>query len=383
MPATSVRQMHEADSFFFAGTKTNRIIYWLLLLFLLAAFVACFFIRLDVSVTAAGIIRPVEERTDIKPAVSGIIDSVYIKEGAYVSKGDVLITLRDNNTASKSILNNYELNLRRQYIHDLRLLTDMGYVTPGSINLLQSPMYRQQMGRFVFQKAEREADIKKTEKELSMNQQLEQEKVVAPKELFDVQVANEKLQASYNAFKQEQKSIWQQDLSRYQLELSQLQAQQQQLYQEKRFYTITAQVSGVVQGVNKIYAGNVIQPGESLATISPASAIIAECNVSTTDIGMIKNGQPVKLFIDAFNYNYFGLLTGKVIQIDDDYTMVENVPYFKVRCLLDSTQVHLKNGFSGKLKKGMTVSARCVIAERTIAQLMFDKVDDWLNPSRK
>lgn len=40
-----------------------------------------------------------------------------------------------------------------------------------------------------------------------------------------------------------------------------------------------------------------------------------------------------------------------------------------------------KNGYKGYLKKGMTLQARFIITERTLWQLLYDKVDDWINPA--
>jgi HlyD family secretion protein len=56
-------------------------------------------------------------------------------------------------------------------------------------------------------------------------------------------------------------------------------------------------------------------------------------------------------------------------------------PYFKVRCRLNKTWLQLRNGYTGQLKKGMTIQARFTIARRTIFQLLYDKTSDWLNPN--
>ncbi len=55
---------------------------------------------------------------------------------------------------------------------------------------------------------------------------------------------------------------------------------------------------------------------------------------------------------------------------------------FKVICSLDQKQLQLKNGFKGKLKKGMTLNARFFIINRSAFELLYDKVDDWFNPSK-
>jgi HlyD family secretion protein len=153
------------------------------------------------------------------------------------------------------------------------------------------------------------------------------------------------------------------------------------LNEDDNFYSIKAPVSGVLQNFNKYYEGSLIQAGEVLAVISPQAELIAECYINTRDAGLLKQQQKTLFQVDAFDYNYFGILTGKILTIDNDFTVIDNKPVFKVRCVLDNKQLHLKNGFAGELKKGMTVQARFVVIKRSLWQLLFDKIDDWVNPT--
>lgn len=361
--------------------KKTQLIYWLILLIIIATLISLPFLYFDISVKSPGIIRPSLERTEIKSMQTAIVDSVYYTEGQLVHKDSIIARLQNNDFLSKTILNNYELTQRSQYIHDLQLLTDMGYISKGTLGNLQSPVYKQQITRFLYQKTEQEASLKKVKNELRMDSILSVDKVIAPKEMYDKTVENEKQQAAYHAFKNEQISMWQQDLAKYRLELSQFEAQQQQLIEEQKRYEIRAPITGVVQGINTRYAGGIIQAGEILCIISPETDLLAECYVPTQDVGLLKSKQPVKFQVEAFDYNYFGILTGKITSIDNDFTLIDNKPVFKVRCLIDSTQLHLKNGFSGQIKKGLTVQARFMVARRSAWQLLFDKIDDWLNPA--
>jgi HlyD family secretion protein len=127
--------------------------------------------------------------------------------------------------------------------------------------------------------------------------------------------------------------------------------------------------------------GGFINAGETLCIVIPQTDLIGECYVSTRDVGLLKPAHAVRFQIDAFDYNYFGILTGKIMSIDNDFTLIEASPVFKVRCSFDTTQLQLKNGYQGELKKGMTFQARFVVAERTLWQLLFDKLDDWFSPS--
>jgi membrane fusion protein, peptide pheromone/bacteriocin exporter len=353
-------------------------LFGLIFLFVLAIFISLPLIRTTISVKSLGLTRPLNERTEIKPLLSGIIETLLIKEGDTVRQGHLLAKIKDNINTPKLLLNEFELAQRQGFIHDLEVLlkTEVFHSLP-----LQTPLYRQQLSRFMFQLSDQQAAIKKIAREQEINNTLIKDKVIAPKEHFDKEIEAERLKAAFGAFKNEQLTNWQNDLQRYKLEVSQFTAQRNQIESDKKNHFIYAPVSGVVQNINNRYAGGFISAGETLCIISPQSNLIGECYVSTRDVGLLKINQPARFQIDAFDYNYFGILTGRIIGIDNDFSIVENKPVFKVRCSFDRTQLLLKNGYKGELKKGLTFQARFVVAERTLWQLLFDTVDDWLNPT--
>ena len=339
------------------------------------------FIHSDISIKSMGITRPVTERTEVKPIMTGIIDTIYFKEGEMVNKDAVILRLKDPNTKGKLIMNNFEISQREQFIHDLSILTNSLDLETSTINKLTAPLYKQQLAKFTNQKQDLEASIGKAKKELDINTPLAKDKIISGKEFYDIQINYQKLQSSYKAFVQEQLSIWQQELARYNLELSQYKQQLNIVNIDASYYLVKAPISGIIQGINTRYQGGLLQANETLCTISPEGDLIGECYVPTRDIGLLKVGQPVRYQMEAFDYNYFGVLTGKVAAIDNDYTVINNTPVFKVRCNFDSTQIHLKNGFTGTLKKGLNFQARFIVARRSLWQLLYDNLDDWLNPN--
>ena len=367
------------------NTEINRkkiSIYWLVLAFLVASIASLPFIKLDISVKSPGIIRPVDEKTELRSSVSTIIDSIYFKEGDTVHKGDVIIQLRKQNIGIKKSMNDFAIFQNNQFIADLKILTKSNHFSSATISSLNSPVYKQQSSRFAFQMSELNAQQKKVNRELYVDSLLMADKIISLKEMFDKQIEHEKLAANIRATSEQQIAIWQQDLSKYQLEKSQYENANTQLNEDSNFYSIKASTTGVLQNFNKYYPGSLVQAGEVLAVISPQATLVAECFVSTRDVGFLRSKQISLFQIAAFDYNYFGILTGKILSIDNDYTIIDNHPSFKVRCRLDSQQLYLKNGFKGNLKKGMTLQARFLVARRSLWELLFDKVDDWVNPIR-
>ena len=118
-----------------------------------------------------------------------------------------------------------------------------------------------------------------------------------------------------------------------------------------------------------------------LGEISPDSGLIAEAYVSTKDIGLLRTGANVKMQVDAFDYNMWGTLKGKVASISGDVFTDKGMPYFRVLCSLNTTALRLRNGTEGQLKKGMTVQARFIVTRRSLFQLLYDDTNDWLNPN--
>ena len=145
---------------------------------------------------------------------------------------------------------------------------------------------------------------------------------------------------------------------------------------------VISPLTGSVQGLTGIYPGSVVFANQDLAQISPESALLVEAYVSPANIGLLRNGMKVRILVDAFNYNQWGFGEGTVIDISNDIHIINNRPAFEVRCSLDKNYLKLKNGHKGELRKGMSLQARFVVTERTLWQLLYDKVDDWVNPGR-
>lgn len=149
---------------------------------------------------------------------------------------------------------------------------------------------------------------------------------------------------------------------------------------EENNYVVLSPISGTIENFTGLQVGSFVTASQPIATISPEDNLIVETTVSPDDIGLIKKNQLVKFQIDAFNYNQWGLLEGKVVDIDKNITLQENQAFFKVRCGLKTKTIQLKNGYKTKVSKGMTLTTRYIIARRSLFDLLFDKVDDWLNP---
>ncbi|GAB4000680.1 hypothetical protein GCM10028807_54430 [Spirosoma daeguense] len=356
----------------------SQLIYTTVLGVVLLTLLALPFIYVDVSVQANGLIRPVSERSEVKATAGAVIQKVMVREWQSVKQGEPLFQLRSDALETRKQSVEKQIVEKKSFVRDLNQLTRKSWKEVGG---LAAPLYRQEYNQFRAVVEESWNLQEKKKREFETAQLLFNQKVIARLEYEDALYAHKASLARYNTLVEQQRSDWQTDLTQSQRDLANLETDARQLREEQELYVLKAPVGGTASQLSGRYAGSYVQPGDVLAVVSPDSTLIAETYVSSKDIGLLKPGQSVRLQVDAFNYNQWGLLTGKVIDIANDFTSSNGEPVFKVRCQLDRPYLTLQNGYQGRLKKGMTVQTRFQVARRSIFQLLYDKTDDWLNPA--
>ncbi|PRY39279.1 HlyD family secretion protein [Spirosoma oryzae] len=373
---------HTTEAYLPQVTVRGQLIYCSVAFAIIAALVALPFIRTDVSVQSAGIIRPVAERNDLRPLVAGTVAQVLVRDNQPVRRGQPMIRLQTDVLDTKLRLNRSQQAEKLLNIHDLDRLVRATRHDLLTIAGLQSPLIRQQYEQFRFLLTENVQTQEKRKHELDVTQQLYQDKVLARQEFEDKEFAHKTVVAQYAAQVERQVSDWQANLTQHQLALDELRAQERQLLNERDLHTIKAPVDGTVSQLAGRYPGSYVQPGEVLGVISPDSNLLVECYVSPKDIGLLRPGMTARMQVDAFDYNQWGLVQAKVAEVSNDVVVVNEQPVFKVRCQLARNFLTLKEGYKGYLKKGMTLRARFVVTERSLFDLLYDNADDWLNPTQ-
>lgn len=378
MPASENLFTESSFSYLPRITVRSRIIYLSAILLFIISLVMLPLVKVDISTQSPGIIRSLAEKTEIRPLAAGTVIKSLIKENKNVQAGDTLLVLQANAMEAQLSLNAKQQIDKLNFIHDLNWLLHSKSIIK---NKLKTQIYSQQAAQFYFQQQQIQNQIQKNSSELLITQRLYASKVIARMELEDKEFVHRKLLNELRVLIETQRSQWQTELITNNTAIAELREQQQRLRQERALYIITAPVTGSIQQLVGKYRGSYIQAGELLGTISPDGDLLAECYISPKDIGYIHNGTLVRFQIDAFNYNQWGLIDGKVVDISRDLTIIKDQqPVFKVRCNLNHNYLSLKNGYKGFIRKNLTVRARFMITRRSLWQLIFDKADNWMNP---
>ncbi len=362
------------ENYYFRFSRSSTVIYLLIAGVVIAFFVALPFVKVDITVQSRGIIRSRVEITSIQTPVTGQVQEINLRENMKVMPGDTLIRLAPDKILDQLSILNYRIELYGGYLHDLETLV------AGAGKGLQSDLWRSSFAEYTQKLNEYQLRIETARKDFKRTTLLFEKDVIASAEFDQKELEMNQLLKEYDYYISQKKAEWHQQLFKYQTELQTLIDNRDQLKFEKRFYVVVAPVSGYVSNFTGVQIGSFIFPNQVIATISPADSLIAECYVSPNDIGYLRNEMPVSFQIDAYNYNQWGLASGRIIDISNHPYQENETVYFKVRCKLDQDHLSLKSGYEGKLKNGLTLTARCMVTRRSLFNLLFDKTDDWLNP---
>jgi membrane fusion protein len=143
-----------------------------------------------------------------------------------------------------------------------------------------------------------------------------------------------------------------------------------------RSYVLRAPVAGRVTAMTA-RVGQAAIPQAPLMTIVPAGSVLrAELRVSSAAIGFVKPGQHVRLAIDAFPYQRFGTVTGKVLTVAASAVGAQGpngstVAVYPVTVALDKTRV-TAFGRHEMLVSGMSLTARIVTEKQTLLEWLFE-----------
>ena len=353
----------------------SRIIYHLCLLLIAGVLISLPLVRVQISVTGKGIIRPRQEKATIIPVTSGMVEEVYVSEGDYIKMSDPILKVRSFNAARNLQLLKMELSDTDHYIDDLNgMLSD-----PVKVPARQK--FRTSWKEYCHHLDYLTLMYEKAHRDWARQTGLHKGGLISDKEYDDLTFNKNKAKQDRVRFMSESRRAWQEDHTAYLDRKRLLTKQIQQTEEQIRRSMINAPVSGSLEEFSGIFPGSVLQAGETIGVISPDSKLIGEMYVQSKDIAYLSTGQEVSIQVDAFPSREWGRIKAEIFEISNDYIWLNQQAVYRVKCRFPNKRLVLKNGYEGELIKGMTFQARCLIVSRSLFQLLTDKADDWLDPA--
>lgn len=315
---------------FVAKNKTKSFSIYLIVVFALITILFLLpIIKVDIRSQSRGMICSKIDNVLITTIVSGRITWLSLKNNALVTKGDTLIKIsKENLITQKQTQDTLQSSVTL-------LLADINNLIKGNTSLKTSTT-REDFYKFQSRKIKLQSKVAQAQANYNRNKILFDKDVIAKAEFekyqYELKFTNQALQS----FVSQQKTTWENQKRELENQIKNGNGTIAKISVEENNYLVLAQTSGTIENFSGLQVGSFINASQPISILSPIDNLIIENNVSPNDIGLIKLNQRVNFQIDAFNYNQWGLLEGKVIDIDKNITLQENNAFFKVRCRLNS-----------------------------------------------
>ncbi len=138
---------------------------------------------------------------------------------------------------------------------------------------------------------------------------------------------------------------------------------------------LQAPIDGIVLSLDLNNAGKVVQPGQTIAEIAPeGEQLVLSAVLSNKEAGFVEIGMPVQVKFDAYPYQDYGVISGKVLSISADAEPDEQLgEVYRVTVALERDYI-TDNQKPIKFKAGQTATAEIIIRRRRILEVFLDPI---------
>ena len=370
---------NSADIYLYKHRVKTNVIYLVVLIAIAVVIVLLPFVYVDITVSAVGYVRPITEKATVTASMTEIVDSVYVREGQKVQKGDRILTLR---TEKNSNQQKYRLELIRGV--NTKIL-DLEQLVKGRVpKKFASMEILQEYNHYLSQRRQISTDLEQYKIEWERHKYLFDAGLIYESEYNQYYYQYEGKKNEQDILDHNLKSVWQTELYNLRKEREEYFSTDNDLKSESMLYEVRSPVSGYLERFSGIYKGSSVSAGQQIAVVSPIADLCLNVYVSPRDIAFIKRGQEVRIQIDALNYNEWGALHGNVSEISSDMSDDGSGNYYyKVKCELDNNCLTLRNtGRKVFIKKGMSATAHFIVTRQSLFTLIYKNIDEWANPTQ-
>ena len=317
------------------------------------------FAKTDEVLIATGKLQPIGDVKVVQMPVGGVLQTMLVKDGEKVIKGQVLLRLDNEASLDRQARTRQSIAAKEQQLALKKVELDR-YL---NLNETEQAVLKQNLSL-----------------EIEILDRLEGlKKVGASAELQYLQQRNKVREVEGDIAKSRvdrlrQLAILQQAVEQLNGELADLRSKLTELDVNIRYQDIRSPVDGVVFDLKPTGVGFVAQGSEPVMKIVPYDALQAKVEIESKDIGFVKVGIPVDISIDSFPSHDFGVVEGTVKSFGSDALPPDEKHQtyrFPAMITLNSQQLKLKSGTSLPLKVGMSLTANIKLRKVTWLQLLL------------
>ena len=353
------RPAHKAGTIIILGVFT----------LLIAAIVWACLSEIDVVITSSGSIQPVGNLNVVQSYANGSVKAINITEGDYVEKDDVLIELdtqsldidaeqldsqkkildaqlkiytkiKDGEKLSEIKIDDYDDELKT-YIQSI-LDNDKSY--HNTLDNLEKDKENADLNHQIAQIQLEEYEANGTEREAEMQELMVQQYELA-KDQADVKIKDTKTQYSSQVNSK---------LSEISGQLDEIETNLEKYSLSKDYQYITAPVSGHINSINVNTIGAAVTSAQELVTIVPDNTPVEMvCYLKNMDIADVEIGMETEIKLEAYPYNKYGTVKGKVKYISPSAFVSEqmgSVYLVKIEITDKHDDIDIISGLSGSVE---------------------------------
>ncbi|HAX80508.1 MAG TPA: hemolysin D [Cyanobacteria bacterium UBA11372] len=175
---------------------------------------------------------------------------------------------------------------------------------------------------------------------------------------------------------QEQLKDLQTQITTLQAEIAQIKTQIQSLKLQLEQRVLRAPVSGIIFQLPIQKAGAVVQPSQMVAEIAPQETpLVLKAQMATGESGLLREGMPVKMKFDAYPFQDYGILEGRLSKIAPSSKVTETsqgqIATYDLEISLNQTCIPSANQCIA-LTPGQTATAEVIVRQRRIIDFLLD-----------
>ena len=140
---------------------------------------------------------------------------------------------------------------------------------------------------------------------------------------------------------------------------------------QRNLLTIRAPYNAVVISLSQRSAGSVVQNGQELCQLARDEARpLARLALNESGLAKLTVNQPVRFFFEAFPYQRYGAMSGKLDWVSPSAVAATGGPHFVALASIDQNANHRHLA----LKPGMKGDARIRVGSRTLIEYAFEPI---------
>lgn len=385
----------------------GRTMFWTLVALILFTFLWLFLGKADVVVSARGKVIPDGEIKIIQPLETGVIKKILVKEGDFVKKGQTLIEINSSTTEPHliSLKSNLDyINLERRRLRAVSMGKSFGEINTQSEET-QNSLYKESLLDLRSQLQAKRKEIQGIDEEinnyrrqLSINSAKEQRMnkvsdIIAKNDLDKVKSENTEYRSKIKELRHQRSKAQEEanyiqsnfrtqnlnELADRDKKATELDANIKEIEFRKNQQNIVSPVDGYVNTLLVHTTGGVVTPAEKLISVVPLNAdLIVKATVMNKDIGFIKEGMPVLVKIDTFDFQKYGMIKGKVKKVSKDSIEDQKLgPIYDVY-ITPLNKTLMVEGKETPISTGMSLTAEIKVNKRRIIEFfIYPMIKYW------